>query len=353
MIPEAIHGGIDPGEIASYGFRREQVIDFSANVNPFGPSPAVRDAVRNAALDQYPDRHCRELRKELARRRNVSEDEILVGNGSTELLWLLAVAHLRTTDRVVILGPTFGESEHAARQRGAEVTVCRATPETDFRPPVEAFADAIERHRPRFAVVTSPNNPTGRSVEPDCVASLARRYPATLFVLDEAYVDCLRVVPTDNPERSNNLLHLRSLTKAHALAGLRLGYVFGIESEITPLRRVQPPWSVNAPAQAAGIAALRDDEYQRQTLARWWRACDSLRQQLRAEGFHPLDSSVPFFLVPVANAPQARHRLLKHGLLVRDCTSFGLPRFIRISSRAEADNTRLVRALAACRQEIV
>lgn len=348
---EAAHGGADPAELARFGLRPEQVLDFSANVNPFGPSPGALRAIREAPLDRYPDRASGELRHELARRHGVADECVIVGNGSSELITLAAVAYLSPGEWVLILGPAFGEYDRAARSMGAEVVTCHAVATDGFRPPFDTFGSQLNERRPKVAFLTSPNNPTGQSVPPDRVFALAARHPQTLFVFDEAYADCLRAQPEPATARPPNVLRLRSLTKAHALAGLRLGYAIADREVVTALRAVQPAWSVNAPAQAAGLAAVRDEDLPRR-VARWADAAAELTEHLRAAGFAPVPSDVPFFLLPVGRADRVRSLLLRRGILVRDCSSFGLPEYARISARAPEDNARLVAALIDVRTEV-
>lgn len=349
--PEPVHGGADAAELSRFGLRPEQVLDFSANVNPFGPAPAVRAAVCDAAFDRYPDRTSGALRRELARRHNTAEENVIVGNGSSELLWLTAVAYLAPGDRVLVLGPAFGGYDRAARSAGAEVITCRATDTSNFRPPLEALEANLSELRPKLAFLTSPNNPTGQSVAPDRVFALAARHPHTLFVFDEAYADCLRAPPEPTTPRPPNVLRLRSLTKAHALAGLRLGYAVGDREVVAALRCVQPSWSVNALAQAAGLAAVRDPHYLQQTVGEWNEVAAELATRLHTVGFVTVPSDVPFFLLPVGRADRVRSLLLPRGILVRDCASFGLPEHIRISARTPEDNARLVEALVEVRAE--
>jgi histidinol-phosphate aminotransferase len=348
VMTDDVHGGVDLSELSRLGLRPEDIDDFSANVNPFGPSPTVREAVNRVAFDRYPDRMCLELRSELAARHGVAEERVLVGNGSSELIWLAAVAYLKPGDRVAILGPTFSGYERAARLMGAEVSTCRAREEENFSPPRDAFARSIEELRPRLAFLANPNNPTGTSVATPRVYDLAAQHPKTVFVLDEAYARCCGGGPQEGPP---NLLRLRSLTKAHGLAGLRLGYCVGTEAVLTTLRAAQPPWSVNAVAQAAGLAALRDERHLHDTLDSWWAASLELIERLRGAGFSPITSETPFFLLPVGDAARTRSSLLGRCVLVRDCTSFGLPGHVRISSRTRAENARLVAALVEIRAE--
>src|SRR5262249_44039780 len=148
----------------------------------------------------------------------------------------------------LVLGPAFGEYERAARLMGAETLTCRATPEDGFQPPLALFERHLDETTPRLAFLTNPNNPTGQSAPTERAFALAARPPRTVFIVGEAYADC--VCPSDEelPDPPGNVVRLRSMTKAHGLAGLRLGYALGGREVIAALRAAQPPWSVNAAA---------------------------------------------------------------------------------------------------------
>jgi histidinol-phosphate/aromatic aminotransferase/cobyric acid decarboxylase-like protein len=145
------------------------------------------------------------------------------------------------------------------------------------------------------------------------------------------------------------LLVLHSMTKAQALAGVRLGYAVGHPEVIRALALVRPPWNVNALAQAAGIAALHDQAHVVHTLAQLASAKETLLQELRASGLAAVPSCTHFFLLHVGEAAAYRKALLQHGILVRDCTSFGLPEYIRVATRRAQENARLLAALAQVR----
>ena len=296
-------------------------------------------------IGRYPDRGCGDLRRALAVRHGVTEAQVLVGNGSSELIWLAAVAYLAPGDQVLVLGPAFGEYERAARLTGAEPAACRATAGDGFQPPLARFEQYLREKTPRLAFLTNPNNPTGQMSPPDHLRLLATRHPQTLFVVDEAYADCRPSPDEWAATPAANVVRLRSMTKAHGLTGLRLGYALGAGEVIAVLRSVQPPWSVNAAAQAAGLAALRDAAEVSLSVAAWAAAAAELVSRVRAAGFAPVASVVPFFLLRVGDARGVRSRLLREGLLVRDCASFGLPEFVRISARRPEENARLVEAL--------
>jgi histidinol-phosphate/aromatic aminotransferase/cobyric acid decarboxylase-like protein len=173
---------------------------------------------------------------------------------------------------------------------------------------------------------------------------LSSKYPKMSIELALAFVPGLESVLSTGHA---NLLVLRSMTKDYALAGLRLGYAAGDERLIQALASVRPAWNVNALAQAAGLAALNDEAHQQATLAQLQQEKHFLLAGLSALGFTPVPSKTQFFLIPVParNATVFRQNLLPQGILVRDCTSFGLPSYIRISPRTREENLRLLEAL--------
>ena len=342
LIP---HGAITPGELARMGLNPEQVIDFSANINPYGPHPAVREALAHVPIDRYPDPEVLALRRALSHQLHQPISHILAGNGASELIGLVALAFLEAGDRVLVAEPTYGEYARAARMMGAEVVVWRALPEDDFAIRPQEIASWLGRTSPRVAFFCRPNNPTGQCLPLDALARWTLRHPSTLFVVDEAYLPFARGAASALELAAPNLLVLRSLTKSHALAGLRLGYAVGPEPIIDALRSVQPPWSVNALAQAAGVAALQQQEEIEETLVRLQEDVRALRHDLHRQGWRPHPSATHYFLLPVGDAAQVRQRLLGRGIVVRDASSFGLPHHIRIAARTPAENARLLEAL--------
>lgn len=336
------HGSLDYVELEAMGVDPEQVLDFSVNSNPYGPSCQVRDALAGVPLDRYPDRESLALRRALSDRLGVPPVQIVVGNGVAELLWLTVMAFVGPEDRVLIIGPTFGEYRRASRLMGARVETWIASREQGFRVDPEAVQRTLCRLEPRLAFLCNPNNPTGTTLGPQVVADWAVAYPQTLFVVDEAYLAFAPGLSSALTLGAPNILVLRSMTKNHALAGLRLGYAAGPRRLVETLARVRPPWNVNALAQAAGVAALKDRQHLRRTLDALRQARDHLVAGLRHCGLDPLPSAVHFFLVEVGDGAVFRRRLLLKGILVRDCASFGLPAYVRIATRRPAENARLL-----------
>ncbi len=342
-----VHGGLDAGELRSLGLRAAEVLDFSSNINPLGASAAVQEAVAEADLSSYPDRHSLVLREALAARLEVKIETILVGNGSTELIHLLARSRLRAGDRCVVFEPTFGEYETAATLAGARTTGIRPEDGRGFEWSVEDAVRTVQRVRPGLVFLCNPNNPTGaylsRSSVEQILASVGRN---GLLLLDDAYVSLADHSWNSTPllERGN-LAILRSMTKDHALAGVRLGYVIAEPTLICGMRNLQPAWSVNSVAQSAGLAALGDEAHLAKAKQVISESKAYLHRNLAGLGIAVTDTSTNFILAKVDSAARMRMALLRRGIAVRDCTSFGLPEHIRIAIRRPEECTLLVEAL--------
>ena len=203
-VPRVEHGGPDFAELATLGIRPEAILDFSVNKNPLGASPRALRALDLVEPSAYPDARCLRLRAGLAAAHDVRPDEVLVGNGSVELIWLLGQVYLGPGDGALIVGPTFGEYEAAARRAGAEIVQVDAKESDGFRPDVQAITETIRRTDPRLVFLCNPNNPTGQVLEPDEIRTLLDALGDGLLVVDEAYVelaDGVESVDVARPQR--------------------------------------------------------------------------------------------------------------------------------------------------------
>ncbi len=350
LQPDA-HGGPDHEELARLGLRPEDVLDFSASVNAYGPPPGVRTALAAADITRYPDRHATALRRAIAEQAGLVPDQVLAGNGAAQLIWLVALAYLRPGDTTLIIGPTFGEYRVASQLMGARAIIWRAGWERAFVPDPAELMTALRIHRPRLVWLCNPNNPTGVYLDRDALSLLREAAPDALWVIDEAYRPFVAEPwPSAPLIADGNVVLIRSLTKEHALPGVRLGYALAAAPIIEVLARAQPPWSVNAMAQAAGLAALADRAHVAATVARLREEAQRLRTGLQAQGWTVLPTATHFFLVHVGDAAAVRARLLReHRIQVRDCASFGLPAWIRVAARRPEENDRLLAAMEALR----
>lgn len=344
----AAHGGPDGDERA-----RPVRADFSTSVNAYGPAPSVIEAVRAATtperLAAYPDPTCREACEALAERFGVGVDAVVVGAGAAELILAAALAFARVSDatgtpRVLVPRHAFGEYARAARLAGADVF----TPADG-----ELFADAVRARRPRLAFLCTPESPGGRAWPLDAVREIADACAAAgaRLVLDQSF-DAFAAEPLGTPALPGHpaVLHLRSLTKDHALAGVRVGCVVAPPALAAAVERARMPWIVSTAAQAAAVAACGPEA--RAHAARTTARLRAHAAGLRAE-FAPwceAPSAVHYFLIRAgtgadAGARLARHLRDRHALRVRDCASFGLGTHVRVAARTPPENAWLAAAL--------
>jgi len=334
------------------GLAPEEILDFSVSSNPFPPPTQVREILNTIAIDRYPDSEATELRQCLSKRLGVAPVNLLVGSGSTELIRLIALTYFRRRDPVLILEPTFGEYEVACQIAGSRTFKQWAKAEEGFSPRVEETVSLIRRHHPAGVFICNPNNPTGQYLFRQELEKILDACGDGLLILDEAFVAFVDESWSSGDLVSRgNVIIVRSMTKDYALAGLRLGYAVASQEVIDSLRRVCPPWNVNVVAQKAGVIALRDEGYLEQCKKKIGEAKQFLISELHRIGFTSVPSKTNFFLVKVDNGERFRAALLRHGILVRDCASFGLPEYVRIAPRAMPECQRLIAIIRALKRD--
>ena len=341
-IPQVVHGGLQPGELAALGIAPTSVLDLSASLNPRGPHSSVIVAAVEADLRHYPPAHAEPLRDALAARAGLQASQVLVTPGATAAIHLVARALLRDGDVCRIFTPTFGEYAVAALAAGATV----------LESPIEAAAapssSGAGGRRVPLTVLCNPNNPTGDYFEQQEIDALVAAVSAEggALLLDVAYDPfVLDAWDADDLVRAGApVLVAHSMTKLHAIPGIRLGYLTGPAALIARVGALQHSWAVGSTALSAGIAAIRVEDQQRQAVTEVTRSREELTAALRAAGLDVRASRANFFLVHVGNAPAFRARLLHRGFAVRDCTSFGLPEWVRVAVPPDGAVPRLTRA---------
>jgi histidinol-phosphate aminotransferase len=355
------HGTLDYSEMRALGLQPEDLTLFSSNINPFGPPPAAVEALRQAispeTVARYPDRLSLELTELLADYHSLSADTILVGNGTADLLWLIGLLYMQHR-RVAILGPTFGEYRNVADIMQAEtIELCYkgwrktekgyAPRDTTTATTIGQIASDLHNANADVIVVCNPNNPTGQYLTPEELEMLYNAAPRALWIIDEAYAEFMQPPATTAAwVQCGNWIVLRSMTKDYALGGLRLGYLLAAPEIVKPLQLAQSPWNVNTFAQLAGCVSLREgQEWRAKTLAQLHLETENLRARLMEAGYQPHPTTVNYFLVPVDSPAALRNALLAQRMVVRDCTSFGLPNLIRIATQRPEANRRLVHAM--------
>ena len=346
-------------------------MDFSASINPLGPSRVALEAARQVNLAAYPDPDCLDLRRAIGNSLNIDPGYVLPGNGSTELIHLLARAFLAPDSpkapppgpsglkngggAALIFAPTFGEYVAACRTEGVEPVSLfpQGAGQSElvgekFRWDIPWALDCIAEHSPAIVFLCNPNNPTGVYLGEDEIRRVAEALQEFgLLVLDEAYLPFVNEWWDSSFLLSlGNVVLLRSMTKDYALTGLRLGYLLATGDIVRRVRHFQYSWSVNASAQAAGIAALADREHVEKGRSVVDEGKEYLTQVASDLGIECPPAAANFLLLNVGRAREIREALLvRHRICVRDCASFGLPEYIRIGVRTMDDNRRLAEAL--------
>ena len=338
-------------------FGLDTIARLGSNENPFGPSPAVGAALRDMAdaIGQYPDANSTALRAAIAARTGVEPADIVVGNGSENLLELLCLAFLSPGDRVVTLLPSFGLHEIFPRMMGAQVDMVPVTDSMEFD--IDAWCAALGggARPPRMAILSNPSNPVGCMLDADAFDRVVRAAPTeTLLVIDEAYYEYARLTPgfpdalTRLRAQERPWIVLRTFSKAWGLAGLRVGYGLASHAELVRmLDRVRTPFNVNLAAQRAALAAWGDADHMEKAVQETVAQREILRMQLRDLGVAVAPSAANFLFVDLrrANGPVAE-ALLARGIIVKPWKEAGYEHFIRVSVGAAADNRLFVAALA-------
>jgi len=324
------------------------IVKLASNENPRGPSPKVLAAIAVAALEvtRYPDGYGYHLKDALAKRLNVTPTQLVLGNGSNDILELATMAYLKPGDAAVYSRHAFAVYPLATHARGATGI---EVPAHDLGHDLRAMRAAITP-RTRIVFVANPNNPTGTFISPRDLDAFIDSVPRdVLVVLDEAYNEYLE--PQDRADSVSwiakfpHLAISRSFSKAYGLAALRVGYGVMAADVADMFNRVRQPFNVNALAQAAAIAALEDTAYVDESRALNKQGLAQLYAGFQSLGIACVPSHGNFVLAKVGDAARINTALLHKGVIVRPVASYGLPEWLRISVGLPAENDRFLAAL--------
>jgi histidinol-phosphate aminotransferase len=340
----------NPEEVRSrYGLSR--VARLASNENPLGVSPLALAGMRTA-LDQthrYPDGGLA-LRRKLAERFHVKVENVIAGAGSEGIMANVFRAFLGDQDEILTTEAAFLGFQVLARNSGVPY---RTVPYRDWRYDLPQIADAVGE-RTKLIYLANPNNPTGTVFTRDEFDEFYRRVPKrVLILLDEAYFEFVEdraAFPDSMQYRYDNVVTLRTFSKAYGLAGARIGYGFAHEDLIKVLLKTKLPFEPNSLAEAAALGALDDEEFLAHTLESNRRGLKFLVENLRELGLMPVPSQANFVLLPLESDAQAAwvfEELLKKGVIVRPMRAAGLPHCLRFSVGLPQDNQQAIEALAA------
>ncbi len=349
----ANHAQVPHGGPYSIQSQNSKMVDFSSNVNPLGYPKSIRKLEKNwmARIPVYPDHESTKLRKQLAKHLGVLAENLVVGNGATEIIYNFCRATLEKNIPVLIPVPTFGEYEAASRLSRARVQFFKTMNlEKDLR----NFVTKIPKNGAVF--ICNPNNPTGSLTSENAMLQIIKSAKAknTLVFVDECFMEL-----TQNPNHSiidkigsnENLFVLRSLTKSFGLAGLRVGYGVGNKKLVSVLNKIKIPWNISGLAQEAACLALSEKSFLGKTRNLIKAESGFLRDSIsRLDGFSCYKTSANFILIKTKKDSRLlQKKLVQKSILIRDCSTFrGLGKnHIRIAVRTHKENIKLVRALEA------
>jgi histidinol-phosphate aminotransferase len=330
------------------GLEESSIVKLASNENPLGVSPLAQRAIHTVLSDlsRYPDGNGFELKRALVKRYGVALEQIVLGNGSNDVLDLAARAFLTPADEAVYSQHAFAVYPLAVQAMGARGI---EVPAREYGHDLEAMARAITP-KTQLLFVANPNNPTGTFVAADVLEAFIAAVPAhVLIVLDEAYNEYLPVeVRTDTVawlSQFENLVISRTFSKVYGLAGLRVGYAFASPTVADLMNRVRAPFNVNSVALAAAAAALNDEDFVKRSYALNRTGMTQVTSGLQALGLHYIPSFGNFVSFAVPNAPAVYQSLLKAGVIVRPIAGYGMPNHLRVSIGLPSENARFLVSL--------
>jgi histidinol-phosphate aminotransferase len=325
------------------------IVKLASNENPLGCSPlavaAMHEAIKTIAL--YPDGNGFELKDALSRRYGVEHERIVLGNGSNDMLELAARAFLSPGDKAVYSAHAFAVYPLATQAVGATGI---SVPAINFGHDLEAMLKAAVEQQAKLVFIANPNNPTGTFLSAaDLLVFLHALPQHILVVLDEAYNEYLpaecRYDSVSWLKDFPNLIISRTFSKAYGLAGLRVGYALANPQVADMMNRVRQPFNVNSVAQAAAVAALRDEAFVRQTRELNQRGMKQITDGLSKLGLAYIPSLANFVSFKIAGAARIYRRLLELGVIVRPIASYDMPDYLRVSTGLESENEKFLSAL--------
>lgn len=325
------------------------IVKLASNENALGPSPRAVEAMQKFAqyMHIYPDGDNYHLRRALAKKIGVADNQLFIGHGSNEVIQLLGHVFLDKTANVVISEHAFAVYQLVAALYEAKVI---RVPTKSFTHDLTAMAKAITPQT-KLVFIANPNNPTGTMVASAEITAFMKDVPGHVAVVfDEAYIELIpESLQPDTPQyvrEDRNVFVLRTFSKTYGLAGLRIGYAIAPREGVDLLNRVRQPFNVNAMAQFAALAALMDDDFVQRTREDVAAGLKQLSRAFASMGLEYVPSVANFMLVKVGQGTKVFHELQKRRVIVRPVDGYKLPEYIRVSVGTAAENERLIEALS-------
>lgn len=340
-----------PIEEVEREFGITNIIKLASNENPLGPSAKALEAIRGAlpGLGLYPDGACFGLTQALARHWGAAPENVVVGNGSDEIIHYLGLVYLQPGDTLLTGDPSFVRYQSAAVLNQAEFAAVQLK---DHRYDMEAITDRLS-DRTRLVFIANPNNPTGTMVGRAAMERFLDRVPENVVVvMDEAYYEYVQDADYprswDYVREGRNVVILRTFSKIYALAGLRVGYALARPEIIRAIHQVREPFNVNSLAQAAAVASLQDPGQVERSRRVNSDGREYLYREFRRLGLPYVESQANFVVVDVGRPCRPVFQgLLQRGVIIRTCDNFGMPTWIRVTVGTPPDNERFIRELEA------
>ncbi|MBR6913748.1 MAG: histidinol-phosphate transaminase [Treponema sp.] len=321
----------------------EKITKLAANENTLGFSENVWDALKKIS-SQYPDGSSYNLRSELAKKFGLAPENLVIGNGSFELLYLAGIAYLSHGDETIAAVPSFGWYKTVTQIFGAKFV---SVPVKDFHVDLNGIAEAVTE-KTKIIWLCNPNNPTGTIFTQQELENFLQKIPGDILViLDEAYVDFVEEENFPDSislfKKYDNILILRTFSKAEGLAGFRVGYAISSEEIISALNKVRIPLNVNAPAQFAALASLRDEEFRKSTVKNAREQKNIFYKEFEELGFSYVVSNTNFIFFDVGReSDSVVEAFLKEGILIRGGSEYGFPTMIRLTIGTPEENARVI-----------
>ena len=326
----------------------DSIIKVASNENPFGPSPLAIAAMQKAiaGVNLYPDGNAFYLKQKLAAKLGVETNNLVLGNGSNEIIEFVTHALLAPGADVVVSQYCFAIYPIVAKMFGANLVII---PAKNYGHDLPAMLKAITP-KTRIVFVANPNNPTGTLAPREEVIQFVNDIPDdVLLVMDEAYIeflnDAVDLVPLIRLGARKNLILMRTFSKIYGLAGLRIGYGIANAELISALEKIRQPFNINLLAQAAALAALNDDEHVRKTRQNNFSGLQFFEKAFRELKLEFVPSFANFILVHVGEGQKVFDAMQKHGVIVRPMGGYQLPEWIRISVGTPEENERSLKVL--------
>jgi len=328
------------------GLDPESIVKLASNENPLGPAPAAIEAMKSeaAGVHIYPDGGGYKLRNALAKHHELSLDNVVLGNGSNEIIELLCHCFLNPKAELIAAEHAFVVYKLMATLFGAKYV---EVADPDFIHDLEGMADAITEDT-RLVFIANPNNPTGTMVDEAALDRFMDRLPEhVVAVLDEAYYEFLEGAPDTLKyvREGRNVCVLRTFSKAYGLAGLRIGYGLASPQVAAILQKARQPFNANSMAQAAALAAMNDTEHVAKTMQTNREGLAFYEQAFAARGLEYVPSAANFVLVKVGDGDDLFAKMLRKGVIVRAMSGYKLPEWVRISIGTMPENERCIEVL--------